>query len=375
MVGLLLARAGVHVVTLEKHADFLRDFRGDTVHPSTLELIYELGFLEDFLRIPHQQMRQLKGLVGETEVTVADFSGLPLHCPFVAFMPQWDFLNFMAARARRFPNFRLMMESEITGLVQEDGQVVGVTADTKEGPLTIRAPLTIGADGRSSRVRESAGLEAEDIGAPIDVLWMRLPRQSTDSNAPLGRLSGGDYWQCGLVIPKGTSNDIRNRGIEAFRQRIAAAAPEMADRTNALQSWDDVKLLTVKIDRLKTWYRPGLLMIGDAAHAMSPIGGVGINLAIQDAVAAANLLAIPLRHGGVSLDDLASVQERREWPTRATQFLQAAIQSQILARALDRQSWTRAPLALSLLNRFPLLRRIPARLVGMGFQPEHIRPF
>jgi 2-polyprenyl-6-methoxyphenol hydroxylase-like FAD-dependent oxidoreductase len=381
MTGFLLARAGVDVVVLEKHADFLRDFRGDTVHPSTLELIAELGLLDEFLRRPHQEMRRLKGIIGKTEINVADFSHLPVRCPFVAFMPQWDFLDFIAQHARSLPSFRLMMETSATGIVEEDGRAVGVIASTKNGSLTVRALLTIGADGRASVIRERAGLQAINMGAPFDVFWMKLPRGPSEQQAPLGRVNAGhilvtidrgDYWQCGLVIIKGTAEEVRKRGLEAFRERIAATAPELGDSVHALESWDDIRLLTVKVDRLKTWHKPGLLMIGDGAHAMSPIGGVGINLAIQDAVAAANILTRPLKKGNVSADDLQRVQQRREWPTRATQFLQIAIQNQLMARVLTRSGEMRAPLALRLLNRCPLLQRIPARLIGMGFRPEHI---
>src|SRR5262249_12444646 len=297
MLGFLLARAGVNVVVLEKHADFLRDFRGDTIHPSTLEVIHELGLLDEFLKLPHQEARRLRGVIGDTAVQIADFSNLPTRCRFIALMPQWDFLNFIAEHGRRYPTFDLRMQAEVTDLIEQDGRIAGVRADTPDGPLTVRSTLVIGADGRHSVVRERARLPVEDLGAPIDVLGMRLSRRPSDGSEPLGRMGAGmifimidrgDYWQCGFVIPKGAAEELKARGIEAFRALIVELAPAFRDRVEELRSWDDVSLLTVKVDRLRKWYRPGLLCIGDAAHAMSPVGGVGINLAIQDAVAAAN---------------------------------------------------------------------------------------
>src|SRR3954447_7993818 len=300
VLGFLLARAGVEVVVLEKHGDFLRDFRGDTIHPSTLEIMNELGILDEFLKRPHQEAKQLTGVIGDEEIPVADFSHLPTRCKFIAFMPQWDFLDFIAEHARGYPAFHLHMRAEVTDLIEEDGKFVGVRADTPEGPLEVRADLTIGADGRHSTVRERAGLEVDDQGAPIDVLWMRLSHQPGDPDQPLGRFDSGrifimlyrgDYWQCGFVIPKGGYDTIRQRGLEAFREDIATIAPFLRGRVRELDDWEKIRLLTVTVDRLRQWYRPGLLCIGDSAHAMSPVGGVGINLAIQDAVAAANLLA------------------------------------------------------------------------------------
>jgi 2-polyprenyl-6-methoxyphenol hydroxylase-like FAD-dependent oxidoreductase len=382
MLGFLLARAGVDVVVLEKHADFLRDFRGDTIHPSTLELMYELGLLNDFLARPHQEAPELNGQVGDTEVTVADFSHLPTRCRFIAFMPQWDFLNFLAERARRYPTFHLRMEAQVTELLEEEGRVVGVRAATPGGPLDVRAALVVGADGRHSTVRGRAGLKVEDLGAPMDVLWLRLSRRPGDRRNPLGRfdrgkvfvmLDRGDYWQCGYVIPKGGFDEVRRRGLEAFREAVAESAPFLRDRVGELRSWDDVKLLTVVVDRLRRWYRPGLLCIGDAAHAMSPIGGVGINLAVQDAVAAANLLAAPLRDGRLTAEDLRRVQRRREFPTRLTQRLQVLIQDRVISRVLAGRKQLSLPWPLRLLRRFPVLRRIPARLIGLGFRPEHVR--
>jgi 2-polyprenyl-6-methoxyphenol hydroxylase-like FAD-dependent oxidoreductase len=382
MLGFLLARAGVEVVVLEKHADFLRDFRGDTIHPSTLEVIHELGLLDDFLRRPHQEVTQLKGQVGETEVTAADFSSLPTRCRFIAFMPQWDFLDFLAEHGRRYPTFHLRMQAEVTGLLEEHGRVVGVTAQTPSGSLEVRAELIVGADGRQSVVRERGGLQVENIGAPMDVLWMRLSRRPGDPTQALGRfaqgkilvmLDRGDYWQCGFVIPKGAFEETQRQGLPAFRDALASIAPFIRDRVEELREWSDIKLLTVRVDRLRQWYRPGLLCIGDAAHAMSPVGGVGINLAIQDAVAAANLLAAPLRGGAVTTDDLQKVQRRREFPTRLTQRLQVLIQDRVIRPVLGSRAQLSLPWPLRLLRRWPWLRRIPARLIGLGFRPEHVQ--
>jgi 2-polyprenyl-6-methoxyphenol hydroxylase-like FAD-dependent oxidoreductase len=382
MLGFLLARAGVSVVVLEKHGDFLRDFRGDTIHPSTLEVIFELGLLDEFLKLPHQKARHLSGMIGDTPVRIADFAHVPTHCKFIALMPQWDFLNFLVERGRRYRGFDLRMRAEVTDLIEDDGRIIGVRARTPDGPLNINSTLVVGADGRHSIVRERAGLTVEDLGAPIDVLWMGLSRRPGDGDEPLGRIAAGkilvmldrgDYWQCAFVIPKGAADEIKARGIEAFRATIAAIVPEMSDRVTELKSFDDVKLLTVTVDRLRTWHRPGLLCIGDAAHAMSPVGGVGINLAIQDAVAAANRLAAPLRSGSISADDLAAVQRRRTFPTWATQRLQILIQNNIFKRVLASQAALAPPWPVRLLSRCPVLQRIPARLVGVGFRPEHVQ--
>ncbi len=382
MLGFLLARAGVDVVVLEKHADFFRDFRGDTIHPSTLELMYELGFLEEFLRVPHQQMVQMDGQIGPFTVTIADCSHLPTHCKFVALMPQWDFLNFIAAKGKLYPQFHLRMESEVIELLEENGRVAGVRAKTSQGNLEVRADLTVGADGRRSTVREKAGFEVIDLGAPMDVFWMRLTRQPDDPGQTLGRfqagkimvtLDRGDYWQCAYVIPKGTSDAIQEKGLASFRQDIAKIAPFLASRTHEITDWNQVKLLTVAVDRLRQWSRTGLLCIGDSAHAMSPIGGVGINLAIQDAVAAANVLAAPLSRGTVSDEQLRQVQKRRTFPTRMTQALQIFAQKRFIGPALANAAPVRRlPLALKLLQLFPILRRITARIIGVGFRPEHV---
>lgn len=382
MLGFLLARAGVDVLVLEKHADFLRDFRGDTIHPSTLEVMHELGLLDEFLKLPHQKVRELSGAIGDETVTIADFTHLPTRCGFIAFIPQWDFLDFLADRAKLYPGFKLKMKAVVDDLLWEDRRVVGLKAKLPRGMLEVRADLVVGADGRHSAVRDLAGLECEDLGAPMDVLWLRLSKRPDDGSQTLGRIQAGrmfimldrgDYWQCAYVISKGGFNAVRCKGLEAFRQDIVALNPALADRVSEIASWDDVKLLTVRVDRLKRWYRPGLLCIGDAAHAMSPVGGVGINLAIQDAVAAANILAEPLREGAVSEALLRKVQERRQWPTRMTQALQIFIQNRVIRNVLSMTTPPRPPFAVMLLKRFPWLRRIPGRLIGMGFRPEHIQ--
>jgi 2-polyprenyl-6-methoxyphenol hydroxylase-like FAD-dependent oxidoreductase len=382
MLGLLLARAGVEVVVLEKHADFLRDFRGDTVHPSSLQVIHELGWIDEFLRLPHQPARMLSASIGNARVTIADFTHLPTHCKFIALMPQWDFLNFLAAKGARYPGFKLMMRAEVTDLIEERGRIVGLKATTPEGPLEVRADLVVGADGRTSVVRERAKLAVRELGAPMDVLWFRLTRSAGDAEDTMGRfdagrifitINRGDYWQCGFVIPKGSLEQIHQQGLSAFRADIARLAPMLADRVDELADWDAVKLLTVRVDRLDRWHRPGLLCIGDAAHAMSPVGGIGINLAIQDAVAAANILARPLREGRLGEADLDAVQRRREFPTKATQALQVFVQNRIISPLLGRSRTVAPPLPLRLLNAIPYLRRIPARLLGLGIRPEHVR--
>jgi len=381
MLGLLLARAGVEVVVLEKHADFLRDFRGDTIHPSTLEVMHELGLLERLLTLPHQKSSRINGQFGDLALTVADFSSLSTQCRFIAFMPQWDFLSFLAEEVARYSTFQLRMHADVTGLIEEAGSVVGLRANSPDGPLEVRASLVVGADGRHSVVRAQAGLSVEEFGAPMDVLWFRLSRQPSDPADPIGRfdasrifimLNRGDYWQCGFVIPKGSRDRLQGEGLPAFRDAVAQLAPFMADRVGELHDWDQIKLLTVQVDRLHRWYRPGLLCIGDAAHAMSPVGGVGINLAIQDAVATANLLAAPLRAGRPTVQDLQRVQQRREWPTRMTQRVQLMIQDRVIKRVLTDGDRFSPPFAIRLLALVPFLRRIPARMIGLGFRPEHV---
>ncbi len=382
MLGFLLARAGVEVAVLEKHADFLRDFRGDTVHPSTLEFMHELGLIDEFLKLPHQKVETITALIGKDRVVMADFRHLPTHCKFVALMPQWDFLDFLAKQGRRYKTFDLHMKTEATDLIEEGGRIVGLTARTETGALTIRADLVVGCDGRHSTVRARAGLQSEDYGAPMDVLWFRLPRKSSDSADTFGHIEAGrmmvmldrgDYWQCAYVIPKGENEAVRAKGIEAFRKEVVFLSPFLADRIDELKSFDDVKLLTVTVDRLRQWWRPGLICIGDAAHAMSPIGGVGINIAVQDAVAAANRLAAPLKAGRVRDDDLAAIETRRMVAVRFTQWLQLAAQKQIISRVLAAKTRPKPPLMFKLLSVFPALQRLPARLLGLGIRPEHVQ--
>jgi 2-polyprenyl-6-methoxyphenol hydroxylase-like FAD-dependent oxidoreductase len=383
MLGYLLARAGVDIVVLEKHGDFLRDFRGDTVHPSTLEVMHELGLIEGFLRRPHQEYPQVGGRFGNIDAKMADFSHLPTYCKFIALMPQWDFLNYLTEQGQQFPGFSLRMQNEATDLIEENGGIAGVKGKAPSGSFEVRAHLTIGADGRHSIVRKQAGLPVEDLGAPIDVLWMRLPKQPGDADYTLGHfktgkllvtINRGDYWQCAFVISKGAFEQIQQRGLPAFRESVAEAAPFLRDRTNALQDWNDIKLLSVMVDRLRRWSRPGLLCIGDSAHAMSPIGGVGINLAIQDAVAAANILAEPLRRDAVTAAHLLAVQRRRMLPTQLTQAFQIQAHKRVVEPVLKGQTtFAKLPLVVKLFNDFPVLRRIPARLIGMGFRPEHVK--
>ena len=383
MLGFLLARAGVSVVVLEKHADFLRDFRGDTVHPSTLEMMHELGLLDEFLKLPHSQVDHVSMEIGADVIRIGDFSTLPVHCKFIALMPQWDFLNFLVRHGKRYPGFDLRMRVEAIDLIEEGGRVVGLRAKTQEGELMIRADLVVGCDGRHSVLRERAGLEVEDLGAPMDVMWFRLPRNDSDSDEVVGHIESGrmlvmlnrdDYWQCAFVIPKGSADAVRSRGLDTFRATVGDMTPfNVADRLNAIKDWDDVKLLTVAVDRLRRWYRPGLICIGDAAHAMSPIGGVGINLAVQDAVAAANILAGPLSRGAVTIDTLKAIQKRREFPTRFTQGMQVVLQNNLIGPALQGTGKRpHAPLLLMMMQ-WPLLRRIPGRVLALGIRPEHIR--
>jgi 2-polyprenyl-6-methoxyphenol hydroxylase-like FAD-dependent oxidoreductase len=382
MVGYLLARAGVETLVLEKHEDFLRDFRGDTVHPSTLEVIAELGLLEEFLRLPHQEVRLLRGQIGDTLLTIGDFTHLGTRCKFVALMPQWHFLSFLAEQGSKLPQFKLRMRAEVTDLIETDGSTTGLRAEGADGPLEVEADLVIAADGRHSTVRGRAHLEVQDLGSPIDVLWLRLSRKPDDSLQTLGyfnhgrvivTLDRGDYWQCAFVIRKGELQDLRLRGIESLRAQIARIVPKFQDRVAELRSWEDVKLLTVRVDRLRQWWKPGLLCIGDAAHAMSPIGGVGINLAIQDAVAAANILAVPLREKRVTAEHLAAVQRRRTFPTHFTQGLQILIHERVINRVLASEESVDPPWQMKLFDRVPALRRIPARVVGVGVRPEHVR--
>jgi len=381
MAGFLLARAGVQVIVLEKHGDFLRDFRGDTIHPSTLELMHELGLLDEFLALPHQRVSELGGVVNGHAVPIGDFSRLPTHCKFIAFMPQWDFLNFLAKHAKRFPNFELRMEHNVVDLLFDGNRVSGLRAMTPNGEAELSADLIVGCDGRSSIVRDRAGFEVREFGVAIDVLWTRISKQGQDPGQTLGffrhgkllvLLDRGDYWQCGYVIPKGEFGPIKERGLSEFQNALVNMAGFLRDRVAELDDWSKIKLLTVQINRLRKWYRDGLLCIGDAAHAMSPAGGVGINLAIQDAVATANLLAEKLRHGPVSVEDLRQVQHRREWPAALIQYLQAFIHRHVVTGRQTRDD-TSLPLVPRLLRYFPVLRRLPARFIGIGPRPEHVR--
>lgn len=381
MLGFLLARMGVNVIVLEKHADFLRDFRGDTIHPSTLELMYELGLLQEFLKRPHQEISRISAQIGGQTVKVGDFTHLPTHCKMLAFMPQWDFLNFLVAQGQRYPGFHVEMQTQAVGLIEEGGRVVGLRARSNANEIEIRAVLSVGADGRSSIVREKASLPVMDIGAPMDVLWFQISRAATDPSQTLGHAGPGKvlvmldrekYWQCGYVIAKGAFDEIRRSGIESFRSEIVEFQPFLRDRISELKTWDDVSLLTVKVDRLLKWWKPGLICIGDAAHAMSPVGGVGINLAIQDAVCGANILGRKVLENRLTDADLQAVQHRREFPTRATQKLQVVIQTRILSRVLKSSKPFGVPWPIKLMQVLPILRRIPARVIGIGSRPEHI---
>ena len=382
MMGFLLARAGVDVVVLEKHADFLRDFRGDTIHPSTLDVMHELGLLDEFLRRPHDELRQVAVRVGREQAQLADFSHVPTRCKFLMMMPQWDFLDFLAEHARKLPNFRLVTQAEARRLVTHDGHVAGLVAKTPDGDLEVRAALVVGADGRHSTIREQAGLRPQEFGAPMDVLWLRVSRLAGDPPDLFGQIDAGrmlvmiargDYWQCALLIPKGSGDAWRGRGVGALQETLLSLSPWLGERVRELADWDaQVKLLSVTVDRLGEWARPGLLCIGDAAHAMSPIGGVGINLAVQDAVAAARLLARPLLDHDLDLAALQRVQRRREWPVRVVQRMQITMQDRLIAPILASDKPVRMPWFLRLVGRFALLRRIPAWFIGVGVRPEHV---
>ncbi len=382
MLGLLLARAGVDVTILEKHGDFLRDFRGDTIHPSTLEVMHELGLLEGLLKLPHTQAPRLHAEIGGQDVTLADFSRLPTRCRFIAFMPQWDFLDYVTQEAEKLPNFRLVMQAGVTDLIEEHGRIAGLRADTPNGMIEVTAALVVGADGRNSLVREKAGLEVENFGVPSEVLWMKLSHAPDDPLYTMGHggprqgfvmVDRGEYWQCGYVVRKGSFVDLKAKGIEAFRATLAEVSPLPPERMQEIRSWKDVHLLSVRIDRLKRWWRPGLLCIGDAAHAMSPIGGFGVNLAIQDAVAAANILAAPLKDGTLKDRHLAAVEARRSFPTRATQKLQLMMRRGRGKRDADKTKREGPPSFIRGIARWPILAYLAGRLVGLGFRPEHVR--
>ncbi|WP_461111579.1 FAD-dependent oxidoreductase [Spirosoma jeollabukense] len=381
MLGFLLARSGVDVVVLEKHKDFLRDFRGDTIHPSTLELLVELGLLDEFLELSHQELRSVQITADGQTVPVADFSHLPVHCQFIAFMPQWDFLNFMAEKGEQYPSFHLHMQTEATNIIEENGKITGVRATTQAGDLVIKADLVVGTDGRRSTIREKAGLAVQDFGVPIDVLWMRIPKDPATGEQSLGYLKSGqfmvlidrnDYFQCGFLIPKGQFESVKQRGLAALQADILSLAPFVGGYVKELDAWDKISLLTVKIDRLRQWFRPGLLCIGDAAHAMSPAGGVGVNLAVQDAVATANQLVPAFQNGQVTVDTLARIQRRRQWPVRVIQAGQIFIHKRLINASVSDPS-TIPPFILWLFRHIPAFRRLPARLIGMGPRPEHIR--
>jgi len=380
MAGYLLARADVDVVVLEKHADFFRDFRGDTIHPSTLEVMHELGLLEEFLKLPHQEVSQLRGVFNGHFAEIADFSRLPTHCKFIAFMPQWDFLDFLSGHARRFPSFGLHMEHEVVDLLFEGDRVVGVRAKTPEGEGDFRADLVIGADGRNAITHKRAGLKIQEVGVPIDALWMHISKRQGDPEQLFGffrhgkllvLIDRGEYYQSGFVIPKGGIETAKQLGLPALHREIVSLAPFLKDRIAELDDWSKIKLLTVQINRLDCWCREGLLCIGDNAHAMSPAGGVGINLALQDAIATANLLAAKLRTGPVSVTDLKKIQQRREWPTRLIQAMQTFIHRRVVT-GRESKAGESLPIIVRLLQWFPPLRALPARFVGIGPRPEHV---
>jgi len=380
MLGYLLARAGVAVTVLEKHNDFYRDFRGDTVHPSTLELMYELGLLDDFLKVPHQQLTSVSGVIGDFTFKAADFRHVPTHCKFVALMPQWDFLDFLATRAKEFPAFHLLLQHEAIDVLRDNGRITGVEARTPEGSVTIHADLVVACDGRHSITRQAAELEVREFGVPIDVLWFRISRNGGDPEQLLGNINFGrvlvlinrsDYFQAGLIIRKGSLDDLKRDGIPAFRQTLLQIAPFLGDRVEELKEWDQIKLLSVQINRLRRWYGPGILCIGDSAHAMSPAGGVGINLAIQDAVAAANRLRVPLREKRVTEAILRRIQRRRAFPTRTTQRLQLNAHK-VFENVFKNTGPMKAPWQLKVAARVPGLQRLMARIIGVGIRPERI---
>lgn len=381
MAALLLARSGVKVVVLEKHKDFLRDFRGDTIHPSTLELIHELGWLSEFLELPHQKVPQLAMQFGEARYQVVDFSHLSVKAPYIAMMPQWDFLNFLDSKAQAYPGYQLLQSTEALELLEKDGVVVGVKAMGPLGEVIVKAPLTLAADGRDSTLRQQSGLKVQDFGAPMDVLWFRLSRQVGDGDETFGRLepgqilimlNRGDYWQCAFVIPKGADADLRHSGLATFKQKLSPLLPFSVERLKEIENFDSVKTLQVQVNRMERWWKPGFLCIGDAAHAMSPVGGVGVNLAVQDAVAAAKELAMPLRDGVVSTEVLAAIEKRRAFPAKVTQKMQILVQNNLIKQALSSKASVKPPLMVRLFDKIPLLRRIPARIIGLGVRPEHI---
>jgi len=381
MLGFLLARAGIDVVVLEKHNDFLRDFRGDTIHPSTLELLDQLGLIDEFLKLPHSKVSSVQMQTTSGQSVRVSLARLPSKFPFIAFMPQWDFLEFMTRHAAQFPSFTLLRNAEVVGLIERDGRVAGLRYRDDEGEHELEAVLTVGADGRTARTREAAGLPRIETSPPIDVFWFRLPRRPDEVAAVFGRLGPGlllvmldrnDYWQVAFVIPKGKGDEIRARGLDVFRRDIVRVAPELEDRVSGIQSWDDVKLLTVRVDRLVRWHKPGYLAIGDAAHAMSPVGGVGINIAIHDAVVAADVLWEPLSRRHVRDEDLAEVQRRRERAVRVTQSFQTMVQSRVLAPALLSAREPKIPWIARVVLNIPFLRDLPPRFIALGIDRPRV---
>ncbi|KXO75689.1 FAD-dependent oxidoreductase [Brucella anthropi] len=382
MLGLLLARAGVNVIVLEKHPDFLRDFRGDTIHPSTLQVMHELGLLDGLLALPHTKAYRLHAEIGGKDITIADFSRIPAQCCFIAFMPQWEFLDYIVREAAKYSNFRLIMSASVVDLIERNGKVTGLLATTSDESIRINAKLIVGADGRNSTVRTKAGLEVESFGSPSEILWIKLSHAPNDPPYTMGHggprqgfvmIDRGDYWQCGYVLRKQTFADVRQGGLDALRKAVAKVSPLPADRMDEIRTWDDVHLLSVRIDRLKTWWKPGLLCIGDAAHAMSPIGGFGVNLAIQDAVAAANILSAPLQENQTLEPHLAAVEARRRFPTKATQKLQLMMRSDRRKRETNHTRRDGPPAFMRHLARWPILAHLAGRLIGVGFRPEHVR--
>lgn len=382
MLGLLLARSGVSVTVLEKHPDFLRDFRGDTIHPSTLQIMHELGLLDGLLTLPHTKAYRLHAEIGGQDITIADFSRIPARCRFIAFMPQWEFLDYIAREAAKYPNFKLIMPANVVELIERDGNVTGLVAATPAETVNISSKLVVGADGRNSLVRTKAGMEIESFGSPSEILWMKLSHLPDDPPYTMGHggprqgfvmIDRGDYWQCGYVLRKQTFAEVKQKGLDAFREAVAKVSPLPADRMDEIHTWDDVHLLSVRIDRLKKWWKPGLLCIGDAAHAMSPIGGFGVNLAIQDAVAAANILAAPLKSNDVLSRHLAAVEARRRFPTKATQKLQLMMRSDRRKRETKNGRPDGPPAFMRHLARWPILAHLAGRLIGVGFRPEHVR--
>ncbi|MBR7653139.1 FAD-dependent oxidoreductase [Brucella oryzae] len=382
MLGLLLARAGVNVAVLEKHSDFLRDFRGDTIHPSTLQVMHELDLLDGLLDLPHTKAHRLHAEIGGQDITIADFSKIPAQCRFIAFMPQWEFLDYITREAEKYSNFRLIMSAKVVDLIEQNGSVTGLLATTPDETIRIDAKLVVGADGRNSVVRTKAGLEVESFGSPSEILWMKLSHAPNDPPYTMGHggprqgfimVDRGDYWQCGYVLRKQTFAEVKQKGLDVFREAVAKASPLPADRMDEIRTWEDVHLLSVRIDRLKTWWKPGLLCIGDAAHAMSPIGGFGVNLAVQDAVAAANILAEPLKKNRALSSYLAAVEARRRFPTKATQKLQLMMRSDRRKRETNDTRRDGPPAFMRHLARWPILAHLAGRLIGVGFRPEHVR--